>query len=164
MVHLTLSFRGTLGLCLIGMILAPFSMCRVWAEDADFKDSPTYQKFFGSGVKQKQTPSNFSNLPQKQNPQPKGQRPLSDTSASSEQIEVEGLSHNAQNVIGKADISHFVEGTDPLQVLADSTPGASYTDGQLRMRGFREDQLGFTMDGIPLDGPPPIIPENVAGN
>ncbi|QCE34925.1 TonB-dependent receptor [Acetobacteraceae bacterium] len=69
-------------------------------------------------------------------------------------------STNAETVIGRDTLGHFIEGTNALQALALSTPGANFTstdaqgtdavENTFYMRGYDEDQLGVTMDGIPM--------------
>ncbi|KMQ93644.1 hypothetical protein RF55_6247 [Lasius niger] len=69
-------------------------------------------------------------------------------------------SHNAETVIGRQTLEHFVEGTNALSALAMSTPGASFSssdamgldaaENSFYLRGYDQTQLGFTMDGIPM--------------
>ncbi|QCE35229.1 TonB-dependent receptor [Acetobacteraceae bacterium] len=92
-------------------------------------------------------------------------------------------SHNAETAIGRATLEHFAEGTNALQALAASTPGANFQSSDASgldafantfyLRGYNQTQLGFTMDGIPLgsqgygstagaDANQIIIQENIA--
>ncbi|QCE32416.1 TonB-dependent receptor [Acetobacteraceae bacterium] len=92
-------------------------------------------------------------------------------------------STNAETTIGRATLEHFAEGTNALQALAASTPGASFQSSDASgldafantfyLRGYNQTQLGFTMDGIPLgsqgyggkagaDANQIIIQENIA--
>ncbi|QCE33190.1 TonB-dependent receptor [Acetobacteraceae bacterium] len=69
-------------------------------------------------------------------------------------------SHNAQETIGRETLSHFVAGTNALEALALSTPGASFSSGSalgtdaqsnsFYLRGYDQDQLGASFDGIPM--------------
>ncbi|QCE33189.1 TonB-dependent receptor [Acetobacteraceae bacterium] len=93
-------------------------------------------------------------------------------------------SHNAETIIGRKTLEHFVEGTNALQALAASTPGANFsssdasgldpTANSFYLRGYDKSQLGFTMDGIPMgnqafggssgaDVSQILIQENIAG-
>ncbi|MGI4957686.1 MAG: TonB-dependent receptor domain-containing protein [Janthinobacterium lividum] len=71
-------------------------------------------------------------------------------------------SHNAVEMVTRRTMDHFVAGTSPMQILALTTPGASFgSDDALGLdtvadtfylRGFNQTQLGVTMDGIPMGG------------
>ncbi|MXV44910.1 TonB-dependent receptor [Saccharibacter sp. 17.LH.SD] len=71
-------------------------------------------------------------------------------------------SHGATEVITRATLNQFVTGTNPLQVLALTTPGANFASDDalgldtvantLYVRGFNQTQLGMSLDGIPLGG------------
>ncbi|QCE34742.1 TonB-dependent receptor [Acetobacteraceae bacterium] len=73
---------------------------------------------------------------------------------------LEPVSHSNEDLIGQAQMENFAEGTNPLEVLALTTPGANFnssdalgTDPQANtflVRGFFQNQMGVTMDGIPL--------------
>ncbi|GAN64408.1 TonB-dependent receptor [Acetobacter indonesiensis NRIC 0313] len=57
-------------------------------------------------------------------------------------------------------MDRFVEGTNPMQILAQTTPGANFTStdafgldtygNTFYMRGFTQMQIGATLDGIPM--------------
>ncbi|NHO32554.1 TonB-dependent receptor [Acetobacter sp. LMG 1636] len=69
-------------------------------------------------------------------------------------------SHGAQVAITRKTMDQFVEGTNPMQILAQTTPGANFasTDAfgldtyanTFYLRGFNQTQLGATLDGMPL--------------
>ncbi|KMQ93642.1 hypothetical protein RF55_6245 [Lasius niger] len=69
-------------------------------------------------------------------------------------------SHNAETVIGRQTLEHFAEGTNALEALALSTPGANFSssddsgtdsvNNSFYLRGYSQSQLGVTMDGIPM--------------
>lgn len=68
-------------------------------------------------------------------------------------------SHGSNEIMTARDIEKFVPGTNPLKVIAQQ-PGVLLTAAdpmgqdswatQLYVRGFFQDQIGFTLDGIPL--------------
>ena len=70
--------------------------------------------------------------------------------------------HNAVQAVSREQMDHFVEGTSPNQILALTTPGASFQSDDafgldtvantLYVRGFNQTQLGETLDGIPMGG------------
>ena len=70
------------------------------------------------------------------------------------------VSHGAENVLGKSVTAQFTPGMDPYKVL-DRLPGVSFsaTDPlgidtwgtSVYLRGFFMDQIGVTLDGIPLN-------------
>ena len=69
-----------------------------------------------------------------------------------------GQSRQVQN-INKADLAEAVPGTSPLKVL-DKLPGVNFQSADpfgayewstsFSIRGFNQNQLGFTLDGVPL--------------
>ncbi len=71
-------------------------------------------------------------------------------------------SHNAVEVVSRQTMDHFVAGTSPVSILAQTTPGALFTSDDafgldtvantLYVRGFNQTQLGATLDGIPMGG------------
>jgi len=71
-----------------------------------------------------------------------------------------GLSHGADNVIGKAVMAQFTPGTSVLKAV-DRLPGVSFSSTDplgidtwgtsIYVRGFFMDQIGVTLDGIPLN-------------
>ncbi|WP_338086086.1 TonB-dependent receptor [Gluconacetobacter azotocaptans] len=71
------------------------------------------------------------------------------------------VSRGSEEAVGKAVMEQFVEGTNPLKILAARTPGLSFSSGDalgldawsssLYMRGFFWDRLGMTLDGVPLN-------------
>ncbi|GBQ26006.1 TonB-dependent receptor domain-containing protein [Gluconacetobacter azotocaptans] len=81
--------------------------------------------------------------------------------ASDEEVGIVGrhVSHGPEQVVTAAEIAKFVPGTNPLKVIAQQ-PGVLLTAAdpmgqdswgtQLYVRGFYQNQLGFTLDGIPL--------------
>ncbi|WP_243429496.1 TonB-dependent receptor domain-containing protein [Acetobacter sacchari] len=90
-------------------------------------------------------------------------RATSMTSHDQEAIEVRTdrvRSHSAEVAVTRKTMDHFVAGTNPMQVLAQTTPGAVFasTDAfgldtygnTLYVRGFSQMQIGATLDGIPL--------------
>ncbi|GBR52170.1 TonB-dependent receptor [Neokomagataea thailandica NBRC 106555] len=85
------------------------------------------------------------------------------TANSSENVSVtvsRFASHGADNVISKAIMAQFTPGINPLKV-ADRLPGVSFSSTDplgidtwgtsIYVRGFFMDQLGVTLDGIPLE-------------
>ncbi|AHI25070.1 TonB-dependent receptor [Komagataeibacter swingsii] len=81
-----------------------------------------------------------------------------------EQISVtrsHSISHGSEQTVGQKVMQQFVPGTNPLKVLAARTPGLSFSSGDalgldawsssLYMRGFFWNELGMTLDGIPLN-------------
>ncbi|MBO1359003.1 TonB-dependent receptor plug domain-containing protein [Acetobacter sacchari] len=70
------------------------------------------------------------------------------------------ISHNSEVVVGRAEIEQMVSGSNVLRMLAQ-VPGVSFsaTDAlgidtwgaSIYMRGFFMDQLGVTVDGVPLN-------------
>ncbi|KFL90049.1 TonB-dependent receptor [Acetobacter malorum] len=71
-------------------------------------------------------------------------------------------SHGAQVGVTRAVMDQFVSGTNPMQILAQTTPGVNFTSSDafgldtwannFYMRGFTQDQIGATLDGMPLGG------------
>ncbi|MBB2202123.1 TonB-dependent receptor [Gluconacetobacter tumulisoli] len=69
------------------------------------------------------------------------------------------IAHGTQNVISADMLARAVPGTNPLQVLA-TQPGVSFVSddpqglntwsNQFYMHGFMQNQIGMTLDGIPL--------------
>ncbi|WP_242501263.1 MULTISPECIES: TonB-dependent receptor [Komagataeibacter] len=69
------------------------------------------------------------------------------------------VSHGTEQLVSSAEIKKYVPGTNPLKVMAQQ-PGVLLTAAdpmgqdswatQLYVRGFFQDQLGFTLDGMPL--------------
>lgn len=69
-------------------------------------------------------------------------------------------SHSAEVAVTRAVMDRFIEGSNPMQVLAQTTPGANFTStdafgldtyaNNLYVRGFTQDQIGATLDGMPL--------------
>lgn len=69
-----------------------------------------------------------------------------------------GQSRQVQNIT-RADLAEVVPGTSPLKVL-EKLPGVSFQSAdpsgsyewstRISIRGFNQNQLGFTLDGIPL--------------
>jgi len=69
-----------------------------------------------------------------------------------------GQTRQVQNIM-RADLAQAVPGTSPLKVL-DKLPGVSFQSAdafgayewsaRISIRGFSQNQLGFTLDGIPL--------------
>ncbi|QDH15035.1 TonB-dependent receptor [Oecophyllibacter saccharovorans] len=70
------------------------------------------------------------------------------------------VSHGAEEVVNRQMINQFVAGTNPLEVLALTSPGASFASGDpsgmdtstntFYLRGFNLTQLGVTVDDIPM--------------
>ncbi|WP_255376465.1 TonB-dependent receptor domain-containing protein [Acetobacter sp. DsW_063] len=70
--------------------------------------------------------------------------------------------HGAEVAITRATMDQFVSGTNPMQILAQTTPGVNFTStdafgldtwaNNLYMRGFTQDQIGASLDGMPLGG------------
>lgn len=71
-------------------------------------------------------------------------------------------SHGPVEVVTRATMDRFVSGSSPMQILAQTTPGANFASDDafgldtvantLYVRGFNQTQLGVTMDGIPMGG------------
>ncbi|MBV1832526.1 TonB-dependent receptor domain-containing protein [Novacetimonas pomaceti] len=69
-------------------------------------------------------------------------------------------SHGAVQAVTRQQMDHFVEGTSPNQVLAMTTPGVSFASDDafgldtvantLYIRGFSRNQVGASLDGIPM--------------
>ena len=69
-------------------------------------------------------------------------------------------SRDAEVAISRETMDHFVAGTNPMQVLSMTTPGANFasTDAfgldtygnTFYVRGFNQMQLGATLDGMPM--------------
>ncbi|GAL98941.1 hypothetical protein AA0312_1086 [Acetobacter tropicalis NRIC 0312] len=69
-------------------------------------------------------------------------------------------SHGAEVTVSRKVMDRFVEGTNPMQILAQTTPGANFTStdafgldtyaNTFYVRGFNQMQIGATLDGIPL--------------
>ena len=69
-------------------------------------------------------------------------------------------SHGSEIAVTRKVMDRFVEGTNPMQVLAMTTPGANFTStdafgldtygNTFYVRGFTQMQIGATLDGIPL--------------
>ncbi|QCE33487.1 TonB-dependent receptor [Acetobacteraceae bacterium] len=127
-------------------------------EGTPFKESPTYKKFF-TPVRdlspRKKYRNRLSTAPSHAAPEHFGvaghrRRHLPDIEES----------QNAETTIGRKTLEHFVAGTNPLEALALSTPGASFASSDAQgldagantfyLRGYNQSQLGFTMDGIPM--------------
>ncbi|MFT8354337.1 MAG: TonB-dependent receptor [Gluconobacter japonicus] len=84
-------------------------------------------------------------------------------SADSESISVSVSrvrSHGPEVAVTRKVMDRFVEGTNPMQILAMTTPGANFTStdafgldtygNTFYVRGFTQMQIGATLDGIPL--------------
>ncbi|MFW7268417.1 TonB-dependent receptor domain-containing protein [Gluconacetobacter sp. Hr-1-5] len=80
-----------------------------------------------------------------------------------EAIQVEASrvrSHGAEVAVTRAVMDRFVAGTNPMQILSMTTPGANFTStdafgldtygNTFYVRGFTQMQIGATLDGIPL--------------
>lgn len=80
-----------------------------------------------------------------------------------EAIQVEASrvrSHGAEIAVTRAVMDRFVAGTNPMQILSLTTPGANFTStdafgldtygNTFYVRGFTQMQIGATLDGIPL--------------
>lgn len=69
-------------------------------------------------------------------------------------------SRGAEVAVTRKVMDRFVEGTNPMQILAQTTPGANFTStdafgldtygNTFYMRGFTQMQIGATLDGIPM--------------
>ncbi|KXV79127.1 TonB-dependent receptor, partial [Acetobacter malorum] len=69
-------------------------------------------------------------------------------------------SHGAEVTVSRKVMDRFVEGSNPMQILAQTTPGANFasTDAfgldtygnTFYVRGFTQMQIGATLDGIPM--------------
>ncbi|WP_156474062.1 TonB-dependent receptor plug domain-containing protein, partial [Gluconobacter thailandicus] len=69
-------------------------------------------------------------------------------------------SHGPEVAVTRKVMDRFVEGTNPMQILAMTTPGANFTStdafgldtygNTFYVRGFTQMQIGATLDGIPL--------------
>lgn len=83
--------------------------------------------------------------------------------AQKESISVSGKrlrSHAAEVAISRSVMDRFIPGTNPMQVLSLTTPGANFTSSDafgldtaantFYVRGFTQTQIGATLDGIPL--------------
>ncbi|WP_277877247.1 TonB-dependent receptor domain-containing protein [Acetobacter musti] len=95
---------------------------------------------------------------------PAHRRPASmDASGDAEDVSATGhrhISHGVSQVVSRATMDHFVTGTNPMQILAQSVPGVSFQSSDalgldsvastLYMRGFNQTQLGVSLDGIPM--------------
>ena len=94
------------------------------------------------------------------------------------------VSHGTDQVVSRQAMDRFIPGTSPLQILSATTPGVSFGSDDpfgldtwsntLYVRGFDQDQIGATLDGIPLgdqgfqqynglDVNEAIIQDNLAG-
>lgn len=70
------------------------------------------------------------------------------------------VAHGAEEVVNRKTLDSFVTGTNPLEVLALTTPGASFGSADpsgmdtatniFYLRGYNLTQLGVTVDGIPM--------------
>ncbi|GBR03132.1 TonB-dependent receptor family protein [Acetobacter oeni] len=70
------------------------------------------------------------------------------------------VSHGVNEVVSRTTMDHFVAGTSPMQILAQTTPGVSFQSSDalgldtvaatLYVRGFNQTQLGVSLDGIPM--------------
>ncbi|MDG6094738.1 TonB-dependent receptor [Acetobacter sp. AN02] len=70
------------------------------------------------------------------------------------------VSHSATEVVTRRTMDHFVAGSSPMQILAQTTPGVSFQSSDalgldtvastLYVRGFNQSQLGVSLDGIPM--------------
>ncbi|GBQ32165.1 hypothetical protein AA12717_3953 [Gluconacetobacter sacchari DSM 12717] len=90
-------------------------------------------------------------------------RPAAPAHEDPEAIRVEASrvrSHGAEVAVTRVVMDRFVSGTNPMQVLSMTTPGANFasTDAfgldtygnTFYVRGFTQMQIGATLDGIPL--------------
>jgi iron complex outermembrane receptor protein len=69
-------------------------------------------------------------------------------------------SHGAEVAVTREVMDRFVAGTNPMQILAMTTPGANFASSDafgldtavntFYVRGFNQTQLGATLDGIPM--------------
>ncbi|WP_395495937.1 TonB-dependent receptor domain-containing protein [Acetobacter sp. KSO5] len=69
-------------------------------------------------------------------------------------------SHGAEVTVSRKVMDRFVAGTNPMQILAQTTPGANFTStdafgldtyaNTFYLRGFTQMQIGATLDGMPL--------------
>ncbi|WP_239021164.1 TonB-dependent receptor domain-containing protein [Novacetimonas hansenii] len=69
-------------------------------------------------------------------------------------------SHGSEVAVTRQVMDRFVEGTNPMQVLAQTTPGANFTStdafgldtyaNTFYVRGFTQMQIGATLDGMPM--------------
>lgn len=86
--------------------------------------------------------------------------PSSESASPMQTVEVTGRGQTRQvQNISRADLAEAVPGTSPLKVL-DKLPGVSFQSAdpsgayewstRISIRGFNQNQLGFTLDGIPL--------------
>jgi len=78
-----------------------------------------------------------------------------------EAVSVSGhhVSHGSTSIVSMSVLSRSVPGTNPLKILAqfpgiqftsDDPQGVDTYSNQLYMHGFKQDQIGMTLDGIPL--------------
>jgi iron complex outermembrane receptor protein len=95
---------------------------------------------------------------------PAATAPAADAAAPAEapmqvvEVTGQGQSRQVQN-ISRADLLKAVPGTSPLKVL-DKLPGVNFQSAdpfgsyewsaRISIRGFNQEQLGFTLDGVPL--------------
>lgn len=90
-------------------------------------------------------------------------RATSLTSNDTESVSVSTMrvrSHGAEVAVTRKVMDRFVEGTNPMQILSQTTPGANFTStdafgldtygNTFYVRGFSQMQIGATLDGIPL--------------
>ncbi|GCE89102.1 TonB-dependent receptor [Komagataeibacter diospyri] len=86
-----------------------------------------------------------------------GARPVESLSVSARR----NVSHGTEQRMGQKVMQQFVAGTNPMKILAARTPGLSFSSSDalgldawsssLYMRGFYWNNIGMTLDGIPLN-------------
>lgn len=85
------------------------------------------------------------------------------TAKGKEAVTVQGgriVAHGANNAVTRQVMDRFIQGTNPMQILAATTPGAYFASSDafgldtpsntLFLRGFNQTQIGATLDGMPL--------------
>ncbi|QCE35393.1 TonB-dependent receptor [Acetobacteraceae bacterium] len=125
------------------------------ADPEDPRNGPTYKKFF--------VPISNDRSPRIKKKRTNGARSKPEHFGVSghRRIHIDPEeSQNAKTTIGRKTLENFVAGTNPLEALALSTPGASFASSDAQgldagastfyLRGYDKSQLGFTMDGIPM--------------
>ncbi|KMQ93826.1 ferric siderophore receptor [Lasius niger] len=149
-------------------------------DPSDPRNGPTYKKFF---VPAEDRAPRLRKKRRHGGPRAGGSEHLGAVGHRRHVVKDVEKSSNAETTIGRATLEHFAEGTNALQALAASTPGASFNSGDAAgldafantfyLRGYNQTQLGYTMDGIPLgnqgyggqagaDANQIIIQENIA--
>lgn len=96
-------------------------------------------------------------------PVPLKKRQTTSVISGNEAISVSGKrvrNHGAEVAVTRTIMERFIPGTNPMQVLSQSLPGANFTSSDafgldtaantFYVRGFTQTQIGATLDGIPL--------------